>query len=428
MKQASSGISRSVAILICINSIIGAGLFINPTALTSIAGPYGFLGYALGALLVLPILLSIAELAKLHPVAGGLYVYSKTYIGSWAGFLSAWAYFVGKSVSAALLIHKFVLFFQVRVPALQSTPVIFLDIAIIFFFTLLNIGGVSIGGRIQYLFSALKATPVLVTFAIGTLFFDAKNFKEIASLKEICSSLPVAIFALLGFEVICAIGNQIHDAKKNIKRVIVSSFFIVAAINITFQAIIFGIVGYDLVNAQEPILVLGMKAFATHPWIGSLLNGVVFASIVGGFFSLLTSNCWNLHTIANNNHLPGKALLTKINGNNVPWVSILIEASIAVFVLSITANQIPLQNMSVCAQILSYTLAVTAAFYAVTTKATKDLPFWVPLLGLLSCCFIFGIAGFKVITLGLSVPFLALFLLGCCAAVAQQCITGSKRC
>jgi APA family basic amino acid/polyamine antiporter len=427
MNATIKGISPSKAILLCINSIIGAGLFINPSALTSISGPYGFLGYLLGAFLVLPIILCIAELAKMHPVAGGLYVYSKTYIGRWAGFLSAWSYFVGKTVSAALLMHKFVQFFQARVYFLQDTPVLLIDIGIILFFTLLNIGGVSIGGNITYFFSALKAAPIIATFAIGFFLFDAKNFQEVVSLQEVCSSLPIAVFALLGFEVICAIGNQIHDAKNNIKRVILTSFFTVAAINTIFQTVIFGVVGYDLIETQEPILVLGMKAFASNPWIGSLLNGLVFASIVGGFFSLLTSNCWNLHTIANNNHLPGKAFFTKLNRHNIPWVSLLIEAGIAVFILSITTNQVPLQNMSVLAQITSFSIAVVAAFFAATNKTAGELPIWTPLLALLSCCFLFGIAGYKVATSGISVPFIVLFLTGCIAAIAQQRITGNNR-
>ncbi|MBM3893243.1 APC family permease [Candidatus Dependentiae bacterium] len=426
MNTSIKGISPTKAILLCINSIIGAGLFINPSSLTRIAGPYGFLGYMLGALLILPIILCIAELAKIHPVAGGLYVYSKTYIGRWAGFLSAWAYFVGKTVSAALLMHKFVQFFQARVYFLQDTPVLLIDIGIILFFTLLNIGGVSIGGNITYFFSALKASPVLATFAIGFFLFDSKNFQEVVSFQDVCSSLPIAVFALLGFEVICAIGNQIHDAKNNIKRVILTSFFIVVAINTIFQTVIFGVVGYDLIEAQEPILVLGLKAFASIPWIGSLLNGLVFASIVGGFFSLLTSNCWNLHTIANNNHLPGKLFLTKCNRNNVPWVSLLIEASIAIFILSITTNQVPLQNMSVVAQIVSFSIAVFAAFYAVTSKAAQELPLWAPLLALLSCCFLFGIAGYKVATSGVSIPFIVLFFVGCIAAAVQHRIASSK--
>jgi len=427
MASSARGISPLVAVLICINSIIGAGLFINPQALTQITGPYGFLSYALGTLIMLPILLCLAELAKLHPVAGGLYVYSKAHIGPWAGFVSAWAYFLGKSVSAATLIHKVAQFFQARIDLLSGVPVVVLDIALISMFVALNISGVSIGGRIQYFFSALKATPILATFAAGFFFFDSRNFVEIATLQELCLSLPTAIFALVGFEVICAIGNQIQDAKNNIKRVIITSFLIVAAINITFQATIFGILGYDLAHAKEPILLLGMKAMATTPLIGSLLNGIVFASIMGGFFSILTSNCWNLFTLAQHGHLPGKRLLTRLTRNNVPWVSLCLEGLLASAILFITINQTPLQNMSVGAQMLSYLLAVIAAFCAVSQRAISSLPIAVPFAGLLSCFFVLGIAGYRIVTFGISLSFLLLFLGGCAAAFAQHAMKSRKQ-
>jgi APA family basic amino acid/polyamine antiporter len=427
MSKSTKGISPQIAILICINSIIGAGLFINPQVLTQLAGPYGFASYALGTLVLLPIILCVAELAKLHPVAGGLYAYSKAHIGPWAGFLSAWAYFLGKSVSAAVLIHKVAQFFQARIDLLASIPLFALDISLIAFFVTLNSCGVSIGGRIQYLFSLLKAIPILATFCMGFFLFDARNFVEIVALQELFLSLPTAIFALLGFEVICAIGNQIHDAKNNIKRVIITSFLIVAAINITFQALIFASVGYDLTGSSEPLLALCLKAFASSPFIGSLLNGVVFASIIGGFFSVITSNCWNLYTLALNNHLPGKRLLTKLNKHNVPWVSLCLEAMLACAILLITVNQQPLQNMAVGAQILSFFMTTTACFYAVARKEILKLSIAVPIAGLLSCSCIFGIASYRVFSFGISFSFVSIFLIGCTAALAQHCITRRQR-
>lgn len=427
MIKNSKGISPQIAILICINSIIGAGLFINPQVLTQIAGPYGFLSYLLGTVILLPIILCIAELAKLHPVAGGFYAYSKAHIGPWAGFLSAWSYFLGKSVSAAVLIHKVAQFFQSRIDGLSGIPILGLDLCLIFFFVLLNACGVSIGGRIQYLFALLKATPILATFAMGFFLFDTRNFVELVALQELCLSLPTAIFALLGFEVICNIGNQIQDAKNNIKRVIITSFLIVAAINITFQTVMFASVGYDLAHTTEPVFALCLKAFATTPWVASLINGIVFASITGGFFSVLTSNCWNLHTLALNGHIPGKALLTKVNKYNVPWVSLCAEAALASTVLFITAHQQPLQNMAVGAQILAFLLAVTACFYAVVNKAISRLSLAIPIAGLFSCFFVFGIASYRVFSFGISFPFLGLFVTGCTAALAQQYIATRKR-
>ena len=294
----STKISPFVAILICLNSMIGAGLFINTKPLTQLAGSFGFLGYIIAAFIILPLIICIAELASLHPVAGGLYVYSKEHVGSMAGFLSSWAYFVGKTTSVSILTHKFVQFFQARIPILQNTSTLQIDFGLMFLLVALNCGGVSVGGRIQYVFTLLKAIPILFTFCAGFIYFDVNNLVDIFDLQGVLYTIPIAIFPLLGFEVICAIGNMIQDAKHNIKRVILTAFCLVALINISFQLTMFGIQGDALKLIDEPVLMVGLKALSSYPFLASAINGAVFASIIGACFSILTSNCWNLYTLA----------------------------------------------------------------------------------------------------------------------------------
>lgn len=415
-------ISPTKAILICINSMIGAGLFINTKPLTELAGCFGFLGYVFAALILLPLIICIAELAALHPVAGGLYVYSKTHIGSLAGFISAWAYFVGKTTSAAILMHKFIEFFQARSAVLHSIPTLYLDFVLLFSLMLANSAGVSVGGRIQYVFTCLKATPIIFAFFVGFTCFDTAKFTDLIELQNILYTLPIAIFPLLGFEVICAIGNMIEDAQQNIKRVIMTAFALVTATNIIFQLLTFMALGDSLKNISEPILVMGKSIFITWPVLASILNGAVFASIIGACFSVLTSNCWNLHTIARFGHLPGQSLLTKVNSNNVPYVSLFIECVIGCIILSITSAQVPLQNMSVFAQVISYLFSSLATFYAITSGAIKNISRLVPLLAVASCSFVMGICMYRLYLFGISFPFIALLMLGYVIAGIKQAI------
>ncbi len=408
------------AILICVNSMIGAGLFINTKPLTNLAGSCGFLGYVIAAVILVPLILCIAELAALHPVAGGLYVYSRTHVGSWAGFFSSWAYFVGKTTSVAILMHKFIEYFYVRVNILQSVPLFALDCLMLFVLVFLNSAGIAVGGRVQYLFSTLKAIPIFFAFGLGFAYFNVSNFGDICGLQDILCTVPIAIFPLLGFEVICSIGNMIEDSARNIKRVIITSFVVVAIIDVTFQLTTFGILGYELGNANEPILALGMKALSSYPILASTINGAVFASIIGACFSIMTSNCWNLHTIARNGHLPGGNFLMRINRNNVPWVSLSIEALLGCVVLFISVDQVPLQNMAVFAQIVSYFITALAAWYAVQSGALKKLSSLMPFFAVGSCAFIMGICLQRIITFGVSLPFLLLFITGIAAALYKR--------
>ena len=146
--KSKNQINLLTAILINVNIILGAGLFINPKPLTQFAGPFGFVSYILAAIIILPIVLIIAKLATKSQEPGGLYVYSKNYINPTVGFISAWSYFLGKTSSAALLAHIFVSFFQRNIIFLQSIPTIILDRLLIFFLVFINIIGVKIGSKI----------------------------------------------------------------------------------------------------------------------------------------------------------------------------------------------------------------------------------------------------------------------------------------
>ena len=189
-------ISLLTAILININIMLGAGLFINPKPLTQLAGPFGFIGYVLGALVLLPIVLSLAELAKYHPTAGGLYVYSKTYINNGVGFLSGWSYFLGKTSSAAVLANTLISFFYKDFVCLQKLPILFWDACLILLLIGINILGVRLGGKIQYIFTTLKAVPVMFVIFSGFYFFNINFFSNLSSEKlDILGTIPIALFA-----------------------------------------------------------------------------------------------------------------------------------------------------------------------------------------------------------------------------------------
>ncbi len=393
--------------------MIGAGLFINPKPLTLIAGPLGFIGYILGAIVLMPIIYCTAELASLHPVSGGIYVFARSYLGPVAGFLSCWSYFVGKTSSAALMAHKFMQFLQGAIPALEHVPILLCDFILIFSLIGLNLAGMFIGGRSQYIFTAMRIIPLLAAFAVGFALFNGNNFQVVFSdLGNVFLSLPIAVFAFLGFEMICAVGHLIQDSKKNIKRVILSSFAIVATLSVLFQLAIFGVLGLSLQSTESPLGKLFEVAMSTFPILGSCLGAMVFVAILGTCFGILTSNCWNLFTLASNNHLPFKSFLTRVSANNVPWGSLLAHGTISCTFLAITTDQISLQNMTVFAQVISYFFTTFAALSAVKWFKATPMPTWIPQLGIASSLCVLSLALLRIINSGVSFSFAAILLVG----------------
>ena len=414
-------ISPVVGVLICINTMIGAGLFINAATLAQKAGPWGFVGYIVSALLMLPLILSISTLAKLHPVSGGLYVFSKSHIGNWAGFLSGWSYFLGKTAAAGLLMHKFVQFFQVQFSFLNQFPALVLDYFVLFFLISIHILGARIGGKLQYLFVSLKMLPIIFVFTFGFITFDSSFYQfGVTDFSSLFLIIPVCVFASIGFEIICSVGHLIIDSSKNIKRVILTAFGIVVGVNTIFQGIIFGALGNAVVEAGIPILPLAQKAIPTYEFIGRILNGSVYAAILGACFSIFTANCWNLFTLAENNHLPFKRFLTKLSSKQIPWVALIVEGFVAAVILAITSAQLPLMNVAVFSQLIAMLLSAVAAFYAAKSVANFGLNRWVPLLGISTASYILFVSLFNIVKFGISFSFLSIFLIGIAAAVIKM--------
>jgi len=405
-------IGLTTAVLICLNTIIGAGLFINPQPLTKIAGPLGFIGYLISAIIMTPLIISIAELARLKPVSGGMYVYPKSYLGQWIGFFGGWCYFIGRTVTVAILNYKFATFFQARLPILENIPTLALTFFMIFFLILLNLLGASVGGKIQYVFTAMKSTPILFTLFLSLGFFDPSFFQfQPEHFANLYLTIPFVVFAFQGFEIICSIGNMIEDSAKNLRKAILISFCIAVCVAVVFQFTLFGCLGSALIETNEPILMLGLKALANYPLLGHIANSLVFAAMLGGGFSILTSNCWNLHVLAANNHLPFANILTKITSNNIPWVGLLIEGAVGCFILRITQNQASLQSMGVFATFIAFLLSAIAAVVATKQNENRLIKISTK-LALISCSFILYLCLSNIIRDGVSFSFLSIFAIG----------------
>jgi len=418
MKE-NNKISLLAAILINLNTMLGAGIFINPSPLTQIAGSLGFLSYLISFIVLFPIVLSLAELAKIHPTSGGLYVYSKKYINPFVGFISGWGYFLGKTVSPALLTHLFVSFLQNRITILQGTPILLLDFFVIFFLMILNIIGVQIGGKVQFLFVAFKIIPILIVIFSGILFFNFNFFTlSLPTFEGILSTIPIGIFALMSFEMICSIGHLLDNPDKNIKRAILGSFIIAITTTTIFQLMIYSVSGDTLITSTEPLQAFAKTIFYNFPTLAKLLSLIVFGSIIGGAYCSFSTNCWNFYTLAKNKHFPFSEKLTKVNKKGFPWVSLLIQGGIACLFLLISKQQIPLQNMAVFGVVSAYMFSSIAAFNAPIKNFfnSKLISIW----AMISGSYVIWICLKKLYFYGISIPFFTIFMIGVVIAFFLQ--------
>lgn len=89
------------AVLLGLGSIVGTGVYVSLAFVIDLAGSLTIPVIITAGLIALCNGLSSAQLAAIHPVAGGTYEYGYKFLGPWRGRLAGWMFLIAKSASAA---------------------------------------------------------------------------------------------------------------------------------------------------------------------------------------------------------------------------------------------------------------------------------------------------------------------------------------
>lgn len=385
-------LSLPTAILINVNIMLGAGIFINTPTLAKNAGLLGAFMYLLIGVLMLPLILSIAELLKKHP-SGGFYSFGKNEINPFVGFLSGWCYFTSKVASCMLMIHVSITLLQHIFPSVALVNTFLLDSLVVSLFCGLNSLNIKAGSAIQKLFMGFKTFPILFAIGSGIFLLQPDNFSSNHMLFEgVPTSLPLVIYAVIGFEAACSMSGKIKNAEKNAPKAVLISFTTVILIAAVYQAIFYGALGEKLGLCDShcdifPLLIqslFGDTLFA-HKFEG-ILHLAIASSTLGAAYGIIFSNSWNLHTLAQNNHLLYSKFFAKLNRSQIPFACVVIEGILCLaYLASSQGVLVPLQQIGALGCVISYTLSVGALFFSLKNQSAPSISRWVPRLGLISC-------------------------------------------
>lgn len=393
MNTQNEKISLWAATLITINVMFGSGLIINTVNLSKKAGFFSFLGYVFVALILSPLMVSIATLVKVYP-KGGFYAYAAKNLSPFWGFVSAWTYFVGKLASAALLVHVFSLSLQHIIPHLSSIDTLFLDAIIISLFMWLNNYGIQMGIRITYTFLFMKLVPVVFGILSSIYLFRSWEIPaEAFQFNEIFSTIPLVLFAFVGFEAACSISLKIKDPEKNGPKAIFFSFIFTESISVLYQLMVFLALGDKLGTLRSYFDIFPLfltQLFNHHSIVVSHLLPFLYIAVataaLGGSYGIIFSNSWNLYTLAENGYTFFPKTITKKNKYGAPFASFLIAGIITIAYLVITnGQQLILQQISVAGVSVAFTLSTISLLVLVQKTSKQIIDPIIPWLALGSC-------------------------------------------
>lgn len=392
-------LSLFTTVLISLNIMMGAGIFINTVELAKRAGSLSGFMYPLIGLFIAPLMLSIAALIRLHP-AGGFYIFGQKEINPFIGFLSTWSYFIAKLASASLMIHVSVsLITQIFPGLLKHGSLFFYDLLIVTLFIILNTLNMRTGSHIQFGFLGFKLIPVLFVIAAGIFYFSPTHAHTFVNLWEgIPSSLPLVLYAAIGFEAICALSSKIENPEKNGPRSIIISFLTMMLLVFLFQFLFYATLGNTLAQQDTylgafPALLAYMMPGMPHvaSYLQILFNLAIAISALGGCYGVLFSNNWNLYILAQHKKITGYQWLLYLNIHGIPVACLFIEWLLCVgYLYFYMGKQVALQQLAALGTSLTYCICVIALLCAYTRSKKTFLSMLVPYFALISCAILIG--------------------------------------
>ncbi len=230
------------AVAIGLGSMIGAGVFSVWGPALDAAGSGLLVALAIAALVAYCNATSSAQLAAVHPVAGGTYAYARAEIGPWWGFIAGWCFVIGKIASCAAMAMTFAAY---AAPAGWQVPVAVAAVAAL---ATVNCFGVTRTALLTRILVVVSLLGLAVVVAAG---FTAAPGAAPAPLPDataygVLQGAGLLFFAFAGYARIATMGEEVVDPARSIPRAIV-------------LALAGAVVVYALV-AVSVLLVLGADA------------------------------------------------------------------------------------------------------------------------------------------------------------------------
>jgi APA family basic amino acid/polyamine antiporter len=295
-------LDRRDAVVIGLASMIGAGVF-SALGVAAAAGAVGILvGLALAAAVAWGNATSSAQLAALHPDAGGTYVYGRERLSPRWGHLAGWLFVVGKTASAAAMALTLGHHLAPRSTVAVAVTAVVLATAVDARGARRTVGALRAG--LVVIAAALTTAVVAAALSVGT---SPPTLATIGPLwtgpRATLGAAAVLFFAFAGFARIATLGEEVHDPATTIPAAIPRALAVTLAVYVVVAiAAVASLGAGGLLGRTEPLALIARTGLGA-PGEAVVRVGAVVAS-AGVLVSLLAGIGRTVLAMARDGHLP----------------------------------------------------------------------------------------------------------------------------
>ena len=378
--------------LLVVNGLIGAGIFGLPGGAAKLAGEYSPLIYLFCAILILPILLCMAELASYFRGSGGPVRYGTAAFGPFIGFQAGWLYYIARLVSFAantvLLVDSIGYFWPAAIAGFNR---VLLLAAIIVSLTLLNVVGSVRAMRSLALLTIIKFAVLLLLVVAGASLLGTKLLPEFNPLTvfnspyDIGAATLLLIYAFVGFESVVVPAGEAKNPARDMPRALILGLLLVTLLYIGIQLVSVAAVT-DIANSSSPLLDVAAALFGP---VGAmvLMLGVV-ASVAANLLGAIFSTPRASFALAEDGSLP--RWFGTVQPHFLTPANSIMFFGVLALMLTLYGSFLWLAAATVVSRLLLYGLTCAAVpvlrpKLAVSDSFVLPLGYTIPLLGLAAC-------------------------------------------
>ncbi len=334
--ELKKGLKQRHLTMIAMGGVIGAGLFVGSGVVIGTTGPGAFLTYAVAGVLVIMIMRMLGEMAVASPSTGSFADYSRSALGGWAGFSTAWLYWyfwvivVGFEAVAGAKVMQF---------WIPDVPLWLLSLILMALMTATNLFSVSSFGEFEFWFAGVKVAAILIFLGLGVLFMfglwpgrsmDFSNLTAHGGFLPhgggaIFGGVVVVIFSMVGAEIATIAAAESPNPGKAIAQATNS---IIMRIVVFFVGSIFVLSVLLPWNSEELAASPYVSAFQKMgiPYADHIMNAVVLTAVLSCLNSGLYTASRMLFVLSARREAP--IALMKVSPGGVPRAAILTSSII----------------------------------------------------------------------------------------------------
>jgi len=341
------GLRRSLSArrmtMIAIGGAIGTGLFLGSGFAISLAGPAVLVSYLVGALTALLLMGCLAEMTVAHPTSGSFGAYAEYYLGPLAGFLVRYAYWTSIVLGLGTEVTAVALYMHFWFPATPGWPWI---VGFAVLLVLVNARSVNVFGAIEYWFSAIKVTAIVIFIVLGAYIVlrapavaattgtgtvPAAGFHHYTAhggffphgLWGAWVAVIVAIFSYLSIEMIAVAAGEAAQPETAVTRAFRSTVLRLILFYLLTLALILAIVPWSSAGVDESPFVKVMRALQV-PAAAAIFNFVILVAALSAMNSQLYITTRMMFSLSRAGYAPRRFGI--LNHRGVPVQALLLSS------------------------------------------------------------------------------------------------------